>query len=252
MGTALKIVFAAGVCYTSGIMDQLWTAYLYRPVFNFLIWIYNHWTNQNLGWAVIYLTIVLRTALLPFTLVTERNRVHNEALVEELRRVEKAYPNDPILRKEEMRRVIRKRRVQPWAKVITLGVQIIFFVLLYQVFIRGVNGDKILRFLYPSVDFPGVINTNFYGFELGLRNTYFWPGVVTVILFIEIYLEFHKRKNGLMKADLAYFILFPLFVFVFLWWLPLVKSIFILTSMIYSYIIGWLARGVFRKKETVH
>lgn len=233
-------------------MTDLWNAYLYRPVFNFLIWIYNNWTDQNLGWAVVYLTVILRTALLPFTLVTERNRVHNEALIEELRKVEHSYPNDPILRKEEMRRVLRKRKVQPWARVVSLGVQIVFFVLLYQVFIRGVTGEKILRFLYESVDFPGVINTNFYGFELGVRQTYIWPGIVTLLLLLEIYWEFRKRKNNLAKADLAYFILFPLFVFYFLWWLPMVKSLFILTSMVYSYIIGWIARAMFRKKKTAH
>ena len=230
-------------------MFDLWNDYLYRPVFNFLIWVYNNWTNENLGLAVVYLTVILRTVLLPFTLLTERNRVHNESLIEELRRMEKSYPNDPILRKEEMRRVLKKRKVQPWAKVVSIGVQIVFFVLLYQVFIRGVTGEKILRFLYEWVDFPGVINTNFYGFQLGERQTYFWPGIVTALLLLEIYFEFRKRKDNLTRADLAYFILFPAFVFYFLWWLPLVKSIFILTSMLYSYIIGWIARGMFRRKK---
>src|SRR3989338_2186036 len=108
-------------------MDQIWNDYLYRPLFNFLIWIYNNWTDQNLGWAVVYLTLILRTLLLPFTLITERNRVHNESLISELRQVERGYPNDPILRKEEMRRVLRKRKVQPWAKIVSLGMQVLVF-----------------------------------------------------------------------------------------------------------------------------
>ena len=54
-----------------------WHNYFYQPVFNFLIWIYNNWTDMNFGWAVIYLTLILRFALLPFTLVNERNSIKN-------------------------------------------------------------------------------------------------------------------------------------------------------------------------------
>ena len=57
--------------------SQFWNVYLYQPLFNFLIWIYNNWTNMNFGWAVVYLTLILRFVLLPFTLINERNRVRN-------------------------------------------------------------------------------------------------------------------------------------------------------------------------------
>ena len=32
---------------------NLWNDLLYQPLFNFLIWIYNTWTDGNLGWAVV-------------------------------------------------------------------------------------------------------------------------------------------------------------------------------------------------------
>lgn len=227
-------------------MLTIWNDYLYQPLFNFLIWVYNNWTDQNLGWAIVYLTIILRTALLPFTLVSERNRVRNEDLVQEVKDVQKSYANDPILQKEEVRKVLRKRKVQPWAKVVTLGMQLLVLVLLYQVFLRGITGEKLLKILYPTIAFPGKIETIFYGFELEARYGYVFPGIVTTMLFLEIYLEFRKRETPLNKGDLAYFVLFPIGVFIVLWTLPMVKALFILTSMVFSIIIGWLSRGMFR------
>lgn len=229
----------------------IWNDFLYQPLFNLLIWLYNNWTDQSLGWAIVYLTIILRVVLLPFTIVTERDKAKNAELGEELERLEKDYKNDQILKNEEIRRVLKKRKVRPWAKAVVLGIQALVLVLLYQVFLRGITGEKVLKALYSSVDFPGVINTIFYGFDLGTRHDILWAGIVGFWLLVEIYFDYRKRKIGLKKADLVYFLLFPAFVFMLLWWLPMVKSLFILTSLVFSAIVGGLIRMAFRPKKII-
>lgn len=229
-------------------IGEIWQAYLYQPLFNLLIWIYNNWTSQNLGWAVVYLTILLRIVLLPFTLVTEKTKINNKALEDEITRLDKELHNDPILKKEEIRKVLRKRKIRPWARAVVIVVLVLTFLLLYQVFLRGITGEKILQLLYPTVDFPGRININFYGFDLGQRHTYFWPGIVGLILLSEIYLELKSRRN-IQRSDLFYFIFFPLATFLFLWWLPMVKSLFILTSLLFSHIIHFVSLFFFAPKK---
>lgn len=235
-------------------MFQFWNDFLYQPVFNLLIWIYNNWTDQNLGWAVIYLTILLRIALLPFTLVTEKARADNMELEREVQRVTKEFHQDRVQQKEHIRKILKKRRVRPWAKIITIGVQVLVFILLYQVFIRGITGRNLLQFLYPWVDFPGKINTVFYGFQLGETHTFFWPFVVAVVLFLEIYFEYRKFKGQLRERHLAYILIFPLFSFVALWWLPMVKSLFVLTSSLFSDMIHQFSMVIFSggKSKDVH
>ncbi len=228
---------------------EIWHDFLYQPLFNFLIWLYNNWTGENLGWAIVLLTVILRMVLLPFTLIIERNKIKNRELVEDIKHIEKQFRDDPILRKEEIRRALKKRKVQPWAKAVVLGIQGLVLVLLYQVFLRGITGEKLLHILYPILDFPGVINANFYGFNLAANHNVIFPGIVSLWLFAEIYLNYRKRKYGLTKADLAYFILFPLAVFVILWWLPLVKALFILTSLFFSAIISNLSKVIFSRAE---
>lgn len=227
----------------------IWNELLYEPLFNGLIWIYNNWTDKNLGWAVIYLTVILRIALLPFTLVTEKARASNRELEVELERLNKELNNDPILKKEEIRKLLRKRRVKPWAKAVVLGMQGLVLVLLYQVFLRGITGEKILHILYPSIEFPGKMNTIFYGFDLAATHDWFWSGLVALFLMIEIYFGFRHQKGGLTQRDLFYFVLFPTVIFFALWVLPMVKALFILTSIVFSGIIHQFSMMLFRPKK---
>jgi membrane protein insertase Oxa1/YidC/SpoIIIJ len=227
---------------------------LYEPLFNLLVWIYNNWTDQSLGWAVVYLTILLRVVLLPFTIISERNKMRNQELEREIVRIDKEFQNDPILKKEEIRRALKHRRVQPWAKSVTLGIQALVFVLLYQVFLRGVTGEKILQILYPWVDFPGTINTMFYGFDLAASYDVLAAGIVGLWLAVDIYFSARRNKTKAIRADLFYFIMFPFAVFLFLYLLPMVKALFILTSIFFSAIVhGFvkiLTSGKPEEKET--
>jgi YidC/Oxa1 family membrane protein insertase len=229
-------------------LGEIWSEILYKPVFNLLIWVYNNWTDQNLGWAVIYVTILLRVALLPFTIITERNKIKNQALYTEMRKIDEEYHSDRVIKKQEIRKVLKQKKVSPWSKVLSIGFQGLFVVLLYEVFKSGIFGTNLLDNLYVSVDYPGVLNTIFFGFELGQIHTYFWSGMVALLLAIEIYFEYKRRSGGLQKRDLTFFVLFPLSVFVLLWILPTVKSIFFLTSMLFTLIVGFTIKPFVKKQ----
>ncbi len=229
-------------------MAELWNSFLYQPVFNLLIWIYNNFTDQNMGWAVVYLTVLLRLALLPFTLITEKTNVDNLGLEKQVEQIEKEFRQDPVQKKNEIRKVLRKRKFRPWAKVVTIGVQLLVLILLYKVFMHGITGRNLIEYLYPSIDFPGKINTNFYGFELGQAHTLFWPFLVAFVLFLEIYLGYKRNKTSLNQGHLAYIVIFPLFSFLALWYLPMVKSLFVLTSIVFSDIIHQFSLILFKDK----
>lgn len=228
---------------------EIWNTYLYEPMFNLLIWMYNNFAGQNLGWAVVYLTIMLRVALLPFTIISERNKIRNQDLELEIEKIDKEFADDEVLKKEEIRRTLRQRKVQPWAKSLVLGIQALVLVLLYQVFLRGVTNEKVIQILYPNIEFPGVINTNFYGFDLSTRGDYIAAGIVALWLLLDIYFTSRRGKAKVMQADLAYFILFPLAVFIFLYILPMVKALFIFTSILFSVVVHFIVRLFIPKKK---
>jgi membrane protein insertase Oxa1/YidC/SpoIIIJ len=232
----------------SFMLTYFWANYLYQPLFNALIWIYFNIAERNLGWAVIWLTVFLRVILLPLTIISERDAVRQKKTEEDARHAAKVFKNDAVAQKEEIRRIMKKNRVSPWAKAMLLGFQLLVLVLLYQVFVRGITGERIIKLLYPWIDFPGKINTDFYGFNIGNRHDSFWAGIVALYLFISIFLsEGIGRKKD--RSRTTFLFLFPLFTFFALWLLPMVKSLFILTSILFSDMITIIRKIVFPEKK---
>lgn len=215
----------------------IWTNYLFQPLVNALIWTYNGQQTHNLGWAVIWLTVGLRVALLPLTIVSERNAIRQVKAEEEALAAAKSFRHDQVAQQEVIRKIMRKNRISPWAKVLALLIQLLVLILLYQVFVTGITGEKLAKVLYPSIDFPGKINTNFYGFEIGNVHDYVWAGICAIYLVISIMVENRFQKHW-QNSQVVFLILFPLFTFGALWFLPMVKSLFILTSMVFSDIVS--------------
>jgi YidC/Oxa1 family membrane protein insertase len=229
-------------------LHNLWFVALYQPVFNILIWIYTNIAYQNLGWAVVWLTIFLRIFLLPLTFLSERANERQKKTEEEALLAAGVYKNDPIAQKEAFRKLMKKHHVSPWARVLTLVLQAIVFLLLYQVFMHGISGDKILKTLYVFVDYPGKLNTSFYGFEIGEVHDIFWPTIVAVYLFVSIFIR-DMKKTSRSRSNIYFLIFFPLFTWVILWFLPMVKALFILTTMVFSDIVSLIHTMFFSSKN---
>jgi membrane protein insertase Oxa1/YidC/SpoIIIJ len=225
-------------------MGQFWHDDLYTPLLNVLIYLYTGPAMSNLGLAVVELTVLLRIALLPFTLVDERSRYLYEKLDKKIGGLERDFKADPIKRKEKIRELLRHHKVNYWSKVFVLGIQGIVLVLLYQVFIGGIRFTANEK-LYSWVTPPPQVNTIFLGFNLADKSL-FWPALVAVILFLQIYSVQKKREHLVTRADVMYMIFFPIFSMVALLLLPMVKSVFILTSMFFSMFVFWLRQALFR------
>ena len=226
---------------------SLWHDYFYTPLLNFLIYLYNGPALGNFGLAVIELTIVLRLVLLPFTVLDERNRQKFEALSVRIGQLEKDFKNDPVQFKEKVREMLRQSRVSYWSKVFVLGIQLLVLVLLYQVFLGGIRFTPYEK-LYAWVTPPVVVDTMFFGFDVALRGL-FWPIVVAIYLFLEIYIDQRQHKNLVTKSEVMYMILFPIFSLVILAALPMVKSLFVLTSMLFSSLIFLIRKIFFKPKK---
>ena len=219
------------------IFTFVWQHYLYIPLFNFLVWLYLSYSFYNLGIAVIILTLILRLALLPFTILTERGKIISQKLRIKIDEIQKDYANDPIKQKIAIRQFLKKKKIRPWAKVVDLGIQALVLILLYRVFVGGINTDEKLHLLYRWIPGPDFINTKFLWFNIAERDIII-AAIAAGYLFIQILIRFWGRRRQLSKREQIYSLFFPGAVFLILWWLPSVKSIFILTSLIFSSIIS--------------
>lgn len=243
-----------------GVFSQIWQVYLYQPLVNLLVYLYNTIANGNLGWAIVSLTICLRLLLLPLSILSERNKRLLEEMQKDITEAERHYHSDPIYLKEHVRALMRKYHIRPWAKTVSLAIQLFVLVLLYQVFITGVSSAQLAKILYPFVEYPGKLNTIFFTittntsdivFDVGQRSV-LAAGVVALILFADIGLAFRKSEHKATKSDLFYWIVFPFASFLILWYLPMVKALFILTSILFSYVVTMLSSRLQNKKDGGH
>jgi len=228
-------------------LSWFWTTFFYAPLFNALIWLYNGPAKQNFGVAIIYLTISLRLVLFPLTILSERNKHIYDKVEEEVKEIERVYKNDEEQQRERIRELLRSRHVSPWARSSSLFIQAIVLVVLYQVFMSGIRMNH-FEVLYPGVTAPDFVFTNFLGIDLGQRS-WILSGIVGVWLFLEISSEQRHRKEVVAKADQFYRIAFPTFSFLALYILPATKSVFILTTMAFSFIIALFSKAIWKIKK---
>ncbi len=198
--------------------------------------------------AVIELTIALRIALLPLNVQAERNTAKYERLEQEVVDLQTRFKNDPVEANEHVRALLKARKVSPWAKTAILLIQLLVFIILYQVFLSGINSHLgHLASWVGDVQLP--VNTKFFGFELGHRNV-FWALSVGLLLFLEISHQQKKVAHLMHKPDAVYRYTFPLFTVVVLSILPMVKSLFVLTSMLFSLAVTTLRHALWPTGST--
>ncbi|OGH67604.1 MAG: hypothetical protein A3C15_01475 [Candidatus Magasanikbacteria bacterium RIFCSPHIGHO2_02_FULL_50_9b] len=247
----------------ASLFSEIWQLYLYQPLVNLLVYLYNNVAAANLGWAIVALTVCLRIVLLPLSILSERNKFLMDEMQKEVDTAERHYRADPIYLKEHVRGLMKKYHIRPWAKTSVLGIQLLVLVLLYQVFITGISGAQLTKILYPSVEYPGKLNTMFFSvqygaepadvlaFDIGERSI-IWAVLVALVLFVDIAIKLShakKEKIKLTGSDLTYWIAFPLASGLILWYLPMVKALFIFTSLMLSYLIALMTHLFWGKKD---
>lgn len=227
---------------------SFWHEFLFAPLLNVLIYFYNNIAFQNLGLAVIYMTVALRVFLIPFSVIAERNSFKYEKIQEDFALIQKEFKDDPVARKEQIRELLRANKIRPGASAALMGIQLLTLVLLYQVFVGGMTGK--LSALYYSVARPDIINTNFFGLDIAQKNFYA-ALFVGLVLYWQIWRGQRKRRAMLERNDVIFRYAFPALTFVILANLPSVKVVFILTAMGFGYIIHLFRPFFTRRLQTV-
>lgn len=232
-------------------LDFLWQSLVFRPLLNLLIGLYNTIGLQNLGLSVIWLTMLVRLALLPLSLKDDARREREQKLKADLKNLQRMFANNPSVLREEQRKLMSSHRFRRWPRIIVLGVQALIFLVLYQVFIHGINLSLVVDALYRFVSVPFTINTSFLGIDISQRSIVL-SGLCGAFLFANIWLDHQLDNRKWRQSDLLFLFGFPLATFIVLYLIPGVKSIFILSSMIFSDLL--LLVSVFREsiKEQEH
>lgn len=152
-------------------MYHLFQVIFYQPILNLLVFLYNTISLQDLGVAIILLTVLIKLILWPLSRKSIQSQKALQELQPKIEELKVQYKD----KQQEMGRALmdlyKEHKVNPFSSCLPLLLQLPFFIAVYQVFRDGLS--KHLELVYPFIQRPEVINSVFLGFlDLSKPNIY--------------------------------------------------------------------------------
>lgn len=202
---------------------------LYQPIFNALILLYNYLPGQDLGVAIIVLTLLIRFLLYPLSRQAIASQKALAEIQPKIKEIQGKYKKEKERQAKAIMELYKKERVNPLSGCLPFLVQIPVMIALYLVFWKGLQTDN-MNYLYGFVQKPEELQTIFLGL-VNLTQPYWFLAVLAGLLqFWQTKMltpKTPKRKKGatkgiefteLFQKQMLYF--FPFFTFIILMRFP--------------------------------
>jgi len=137
---------------------NLWNTLLIEPLTTALVFFYNL-LGQDLGLAIIALTVGLRILLFPLTLPSLRSAKIQREIQPELAKLKKKYKNDKQKQAMAQMELFKEKGVNPFAGCLPQILQLVILIALYRVFISNLSN--------------GALNHHFLLWDLSVKDPYF-------------------------------------------------------------------------------
>lgn len=170
------------------IVSFLYTEVLFRPLLNLLIGITNVLPDHSVGWAIVFVTIIVRLILLPSFLhqakTMQRNQKKMKEVQSKLDEIKKKHKNDKSKQAEETMRLYREAGINPASGCLPLIVQLPVLIALYRVFFSGLTPST-YHFLYSFVAIPSALSFTFLSMNLSTPS-FLLGGIAGIFQFIQM------------------------------------------------------------------
>lgn len=139
---------------------------LEQPLTNALIFFYNTLAFNDLGVAIILLTMMIRLVLFPFFHKSARQQTIMQHLQPKLKAIQQEHKADRAKQTEAMMALYREHKVNPFSGILFLLIQIPVLITLYYIFLKSLSAEAFAPALYSFVHLPESFSTT----SLGLIN----------------------------------------------------------------------------------
>jgi len=177
------------------VIGTFFYAVFYNPMYNALVALVALVPGSDVGIAIVLLTIAIRLVLLPFSLSAARTQRAMKILEPKIKELKEKHKGDKEKEALETLALYREARVNPFASILTVLVQIpillaLYFVFLYEPF-STINTIR----LYTFTPIPGAVSLEF----LGLISVMGKSIVLAVLAGLSQFLQAHLALSETMK-----------------------------------------------------
>ena len=146
-------------------MAFLFNEFVYRPIYNLLIFVYNFVPMHDFGIAIIIVTLIIKFALVPLSKKQIESQRKMQELQPKIKEIQNKYKNDKEKQSRAMMEFYKEHKTNPFSGCLPLIFQLVFLIAIYRVLFNisknGLNVDDSV--LYSFVHNHGQINHLFLG-----------------------------------------------------------------------------------------
>ena len=178
-------------------MSGLFNAILYQPLFNGLVFLYEYVTFEDLGLAIIVLTIIVRLILYPLSYKAFRNQVLMQRIQPEIKKIQHDHKDNKEKQAELLMKVWKENKVNPLTSCLPIIIQMPILIGLFYAVRNGINPDQTYLLYEPLKSFNlSNINTLFLGIlDLTKNDIFVLPVLVGLLQFIQMKLSMAKKAK---------------------------------------------------------
>ncbi|EKE11571.1 MAG: hypothetical protein ACD_15C00059G0009 [uncultured bacterium] len=142
-------------------MSFLFHVFVYQPIYNLLIFVYN--IIPDFGVAIIFSTIVVKFFLIPLSKKQIESQKKMQELQPKIKEIQIKYKKDKEKQSRAMMELYKESKTNPFSGCLPMIVQLIFLIAIYRVLFNISTAGLVVNQsdLYSFVANPGQINKMF-------------------------------------------------------------------------------------------
>ncbi|MFA5132261.1 MAG: membrane protein insertase YidC [Candidatus Paceibacterota bacterium] len=172
--------------------------FFYEPVYNLLVAVLTYTPLHDIGAAIVIVTLLVKGLLLPLNLSALRSQYVMKRLEPEMNKIKELQKINPHDASKQMVELYKREKINPFASLFVVVIQIPVFFALYFVFSKGLHNDP--SSLYSFFTFPETLHTNAFGlFDVTKKNI-----VVAILAGISSYFLARRQTATMVSKKEAH------------------------------------------------
>ncbi|MAF20584.1 MAG: hypothetical protein CMI55_02795 [Parcubacteria group bacterium] len=241
-----------------GFIVDIFNQVLYLPLFNALIWLYNIIPGNDLGIAIIILTVLIRFIFYPLS----RKAIRSQKVMSELQPKIKEIQKKCKSKEEQMKQTMvlyKEHKINPVTGCLPILIQLPILLALYRVFFTGISDPEKLNNLYSFVAQPESLNVIFLGLIDLSERSIFLALLAGFFQFVQSKMIMPKKSasqkqmkignidfSSLMGQQMVYFM--PLITIFIAWNLPAALPLYWVVVTVFGVVQQYFTKTLINQK----
>ncbi len=221
-------------------IGALYQTIIYRPLVNALIFLYNTVAFEDLGIAIILLTLIVRFALYPLFHKQLHHNAKLQALQPKLKKIKEEHKNNREKEIEATMALFAEQGTNPFMAIFLSFAQLPVVLALYHLFSRGLHESYVAQ-LYSFVHAPAALHWTLFGLINLAEPNKIVIALTALVQYFQGLTALPRPENPQMltveeKAARRNVLIIPLVITTLFWWLkiPTAVGVYWIVSALFS------------------